>query len=327
MFIKNRRKMLSDYDIQKLRALPIESVAERLGLRVSRGRCLCPFHDDTRPSLMLNRSKNTYHCFVCGTGGSGPIDLVMKYLNKTFIEACYWLANEHNVIITADHNRRPLGTKHHAQSSGPGIDLAHLESVIANKTLTAEARRFLFDERRIREDVVAELGLSSISSPVPMSGNLSEGWFNAPSLLIPYRDMEGKLLSVQARYLGGEKGKPRFQFPRGSKCSIYNLPVLSQLSDGEPLFITEGASDCMAMLSARHKAIAIPSATLLKPEDVAMLKSVKTLTNIHICPDRDRPGEALALDLKQHFPQIMRHQLPEGYKDFGDYWKTRGYKI
>ena len=81
------------------------------------------------------------------------------------------------------------------------------------------------------------------------------------------------------------------------------------------------------MLSAGHKAIAIPSATLLKPEDVAMLKSVKTLTNIHICPDRDRPGEALALDLKQHFPQIMRHQLPEGYKDFGDYWKTRGYKI
>lgn len=327
MFIKNRRKMLSDYDIQKLRALPIESVAERLGLRVSRGRCLCPFHDDTRPSLMLNRSKNTYHCFVCGTGGSGPIDLVMKYLNKTFIEACYWLANEHNVIITADHNRHPSGTKHHAQSSGPGIDLAHLESVIANKTLTAEARRFLFDERRIREDVVAELGLSSISCPVPMSGNLSEGWFNAPSLLIPYRDMNGKLLSVQARYLGGEKGKPRFQFPRGSKCSIYNLPVLSQLSDGEPLFITEGASDCMAMLSARHKAIAIPSATLLKPEDVAMLKSVKALTNIHICPDRDRPGEALALDLKQHFPQIMRHQLPEGYKDFGDYWETRGYKI
>lgn len=319
--------MLSDYDIQKLRALPIESVAERLGLRVSRGRCLCPFHDDTRPSLMLRRDRNSYHCFVCGTGGSGPIDLVMKYLNKTFIEACYWLANEHNVIITADHNRHPSGTKHHPSPAGTGIDLAHLECLIARRTLTAEARRFLFDERRIREDVVAELGLSSISMPVPMSGNLCEGWFNAPSLLIPYRDMNGKLLSVQARYLGKEKGRPRFQFPRGSKCSIYNLPVLRTLADGEPLFVTEGASDCMAMLSAGHKAIAIPSATLLKPEDVAMLKSVKTLTNIHICPDRDRPGEALALDLKQHFPQIMRHQLPEGYKDFGDYWKTRGYRI
>ena len=319
--------MLSDYDIQKLRALPIESVAERLGLRVSRGRCLCPFHDDTRPSLMLRRDRNSYHCFVCGTGGSGPIDLVMKYLNKTFIEACYWLANEHNVIITADHNRHPSGTKHHPSPAGTGIDLAHLECLIARRTLTAEARRFLFDERRIREDVVAELGLSSISMPVPMSGNLCEGWFNAPSLLIPYRDMNGKLLSVQARYLGKEKGRPRFQFPRGSKCSIYNLPVLRTLADGEPLFVTEGASDCMAMLSAGHKAIAIPSATLLKPEDVAMLKSVKTLTIIHICPDRDRPGEALALDLKQHFPQIMRHQLPEGYKDFGDYWKTRGYRI
>ena len=99
--------------------------------------------------------------------------------------------------------------------------------------------------------------------------------------------------------------------------------MLRTLADGEPLFVTEGASDCWAMLSAGHKAIAIPSATLLKPEDVAMLKSVKTLTNIHICPDRDRPGEALALDLKQHFPQIMRHQLPEGYKDFGQWWAAQ----
>ena len=319
--------MLSDFDIQKLRALPIERVAERLGLRVSRGRCLCPFHDDSRPSLMFRRGKNSYHCFVCGAGGSGPIDLVMKYLNKTFIEACYWLANEHNVIITDENNQRQRRVTHHSSKNATPIDIAHLESVIANKILTAEARHFLFDERRIREDVVAELGLSSISSPVPMSGNLNEGWFNAPSLLIPYRDIDGRLMSVQARYLGRDKDKPRFQFPRGNNCGIYNLPVLRTLADGEPLFVTEGASDCWAMLSAGHKAIAIPSATLLKPEDVAMLKSVKTLTNIHICPDRDRPGEALALDLRKHFPQIMRHQLPEGYKDFGDYWKTRGYKI
>ena len=51
---------------------------------------LCPFHDDSHPSLSFKVSKNTFRCFVCGASG-GPIDLVMKYLNKDFKEACRWL--------------------------------------------------------------------------------------------------------------------------------------------------------------------------------------------------------------------------------------------
>ena len=37
---------MQQYEIQRLRDLPIEGVAERLGLRVTRHKCLCPFHDD-----------------------------------------------------------------------------------------------------------------------------------------------------------------------------------------------------------------------------------------------------------------------------------------
>ena len=86
-------------DIQKLRDLPIEGVAERLGLTVKKHKSLCPFHDDSHPSLSFNVSKNSYRCYVCGAHG-GTIDLAMKVLNKPFIEACQWLANEHNVILT-----------------------------------------------------------------------------------------------------------------------------------------------------------------------------------------------------------------------------------
>ena len=47
---------------------------------------------------------------------------------------------------------------------------------------------------------------------------------------------------------------------------------------GEALFITEGPSDCWAMLSAGHKAIAIPSATLLtKPVLDQLLQSLPPL--------------------------------------------------
>ena len=81
---------MQKYDIEKLRDLPIEGVAERLGLQVSRHKCLCPFHDDAHPSLSFRVNRNTFRCFVCGASG-GTIDLVMKCLGKGFREACRWL--------------------------------------------------------------------------------------------------------------------------------------------------------------------------------------------------------------------------------------------
>ena len=83
--------MLMDrIELQKLRDLPIEGVAERLGLRVERHKSLCPFHEDSHPSLSYRVSKNTYRCFVCGASG-GTIDLVMRHLHVDFMEACKWL--------------------------------------------------------------------------------------------------------------------------------------------------------------------------------------------------------------------------------------------
>ena len=77
-------------ELQKLRDLPIEGVAERLGLEVKKHKCLCPFHNDHHASMSFKVSRNTYRCFVCGASG-GPIDLVMRYLHLDFKEACRWL--------------------------------------------------------------------------------------------------------------------------------------------------------------------------------------------------------------------------------------------
>ena len=113
---------------------------------------------------------------------------------------------------------------------------------------------------------------------------------------------------------------PRFRFPYGSQCGIYNLQVLKLLTPGERLFITEGCSDCWAMLSAGHKAIAIPSATLLKPEDRDVLANISETFGVewHMFPDRDAPGERLFLQLKEILPSLIHHQLPLGCKDFGE---------
>ena len=329
---------MKKFEIDRLRSLPIESVAERLGLTVTKHKSLCPYHDDSHPSLSFSVSKNTFRCYVCGAHG-GTIDLAMKVLNKPFIEACQWLANEHNVILTewkpAEKKPRKTVTP----------DIPYLENLVRKPVIHSEASDFLFAERKIDPRVVRWLGISSIQLPTPMSGAPYErSFFNAPSLLIPYRDYNGNLLSVQARYLGNQSSLssalPRFQCPRGSKCTIFNLPILKLLKPGEPLFITEGVTDCMAMLSAGHKAIAIPSATLLTQKDIKMLKEFakglaekanpSTLTlnptplNLHMYPDADIPGEKLYFQLVGVANEIgacmVRHSLPHGFKDFGQWW-------
>ena len=301
-------------ELQKLRDLPIEGVAERLGLRVVRHKTLCPFHNDHHASLSFKVSKNTYRCFVCGASG-GTIDLVMRHLGKDFLEACRWLADEHNVILIEN------GKLKIENSAAPnGADGFNLQSSIFNLQryarfferpwLNDEARRFLFEERRLDARVVRWCRLTSWKD--------RQG---VPWLQTPYYDTDGRLIGVQNRNL--IKGAlPRFRFPQGSQCSVYNLPVLKLLNPGEALWITEGCSDCWAMLSAGHKAIAIPSATLLTNEVRSKMEEVRDQLSIsfHMYPDRDAPGERLFLQLQQMLPSLEHHQLPPGCKDYSDYY-------
>ena len=183
--------------------------------------------------------------------------------------------------------------------------------------LNDEARHFLFDERRLDPRVVRWCRLTSWRDKQGVA------W-----LQIPYYDREGKLVGIQNRNLGltlqGEVrgGAPRFRFPQGSECGIYNLPVLNMLRAGEPLYITEGCSDCWAMLSAGHKAIAIPSATLLKRKDAEQLSAFhfQHSTPFIMYPDRDEPGERLFMQLKELLPNLEHRQLPPDCKDFGEYY-------
>ena len=299
---------MDKFELQKLRDLPIEGVAERLGLRVKMHKCLCPFHDDHHASLSFKVSKNTYRCFVCGASG-GPIDLVMRYLNKEFLDACRWLADEHNVII----ENGKWNIENEAQKVQSSIfNPQYYERYFERPWLNDEARRFLFDERRLDPRVVSWCRLTSWKDKR-----------GVPWLQIPYYDREGKLVGVQNRNLV-RGASPRFRFPQGAECTIYNLPVLNLLKPGEALYITEGCSDCWAMLSAGHKAIAIPSATLLKQKDMELLSifNIQYSIKFHMYPDRDEPGERLFLQLKQLLPNLEHHQLPPNCKDFSDYYLT-----
>lgn len=312
-------KLMEKYEIEKLRNLPIVGVAERLGLKVKKKRTLCCFHDDHTPSMHLNIAKNNFRCYACGAHGD-VISLCQQVLGVSFYEACKWLANENNILLT---EYKPKTEKVIEQA--PPLDIRHLSMLVAQPYLNDEARRFLFDERHIHPAVVKWLGLSSISSAVPMSASLRGSWFNAPSLLIPYRTIDSRLATVQARYLGSDH-KPRFQFPKARMpVHIFNLPVLTRLRDGEELQICEGTSDCMAALSSGVKAVSIPSATLLSHSDMQLLSTyVSPSSKLIVYPDQDDAGERLYEELVHVANDIgrclIRRDLPKGCKDFGDYW-------
>ncbi len=401
--------MLDKSTTQRLRSLPVEAVAERLGLRVVRHKSLCPFHDDHHASLSYSPSRNTFRCFVCDARG-GTIDLVMRHLNMSFPDACRWLANGTNIILDTYRPRTPT-----VDRPARPFDATRYARLFEHPWLSDEARTFLFTERRLNPRVVSWCRLTS------WTDRQGTHW-----LQTPYFDASGQLIGLQNRNLDygkqkgdegeetgadnkqgqgvegkqeqaidgkqgqavegeqgqgsegkqgqgsegkqgqavedkqgqavegkqgqaveGEQGQaveskqgqgvegkgkqgqgsecreaPRFRFPYGSRCTVYNLPVTAMLRHWEPLFITEGCSDCWAMLSAGHKAIAIPSATLLSQADKALLRDLaqRLGTSFHMFPDRDAPGERLFMQLREVLPGLQHHQLPVDCKDFAEYY-------
>ena len=305
---------MNKIDLAEIRATPIEEVAENLGIGIVRHMALCPFHNDKHPSLHFDLKKNRYKCFACGASGN-VIDLVMRYNNMEFKEAINWIGNKE--VNTAKDNAYEK-----KESREEAVDIEYLEVLMKNVCINEDAARFLFDERRIDSRVVEWCGLSSVSSDTPC-WRWGKAFYDAPSLLIPYRDVDGKLLTVQGRYLGKEK-KPRFKFPHGSQAGMYNKQVIATLKKGDELWITEGPSDCWAMMSAGRKAVAIPSATSLTAGDLRLLgDGLQKGVSLHMAPDNDRPGMELFKTLKRHFPDLQGHVLPDGVKDFGEMWKLK----
>lgn len=85
----------------------LNEVARRLGIETERRgsqlSALCPFHQDTRPSLRFfpadNGSPEHFHCFSCGAHGHA-IDLVKQVQSVEFLPAVQWLAQNFGIRST-----------------------------------------------------------------------------------------------------------------------------------------------------------------------------------------------------------------------------------
>ena len=352
--------MIQKYDIQKLRELDILQVADLLGMGLRNKRALCIHHDDHHPSLAFNVKKNTCHCYSCGFSAD-TIGLVRERLNLGFSEACRWLADHFDVyiadekygnsaryadkcadkkVLTASDRRLASLRAHFAEThvshgyvAPSSVDVEFYQQMFRQMHLSESGRRFLFEERLLSSEALKVCQIVSTEQSVCMA-RVGCGVFDGPSLIFPYFDQEGRLVSVQSRYLGKPKSEsssdmdkvsfdevkpkeiPRFKFAPGSHRMIYGLDRLKDYPSDEPLLITEGPSDCWTALTLGIHAIAIPSATLFDRRFQGLLAG----RNLHIFPDQDEAGLSLYFELKKALPSLVYHQLPEGCKDLSEYY-------
>ncbi len=333
--------------IDRLNKLPIEEVADKLGLEVKKHKALCFMHKDHNPSLTFSITKNIYKCWVCGNGG-GPIKLVQDREGWDFPKACIWLGKEFNIWWPEENgDRKTLKRAIKKVQLSKNIKETFMFDeeiytwLINNAKLLEPAKEFLFLKRHLKEDVVQKLRIGSIVNPDIIIDNLvkifGEGmclktglikrgnyglyfYFYTPCLLFPYYDQDGRLIGVQSRYLGTNEKVPRFQFLSSQKTRLYNLPILNNLKRGDKLYISEGITDCLALLSDDLNAVAIPSATILPMEDLVLLKNY----DLHMYPDQDEPGQNAFMALRRffvnHYSMIKIGKLPKGVKDYCDFY-------
>lgn len=334
--------------IEQLKNIPILSVCQLLNIHVYRGNkihCISPNHPDENPSLRINIAKNYWKCFSCGECGD-VITFVMVATGLEFKDSCQWLASNFNILypqfFSYKYRRvqvQPQSRKIEKGKTGDSFkpDIEVMSWIVSQGILSDEAKRFLFDGRKLSLNVIESLHIFSISDKdrfikaivnafgedrcikshllTRSFGQLS-CCFLLPAIIFPFYDENGDLVTLQSRTLFPQKPSDRFRFPKESPIIPYNLQSLSNLEAYDTVYITEGVTDCLAHLSEGHNAIAFPGAQSFSPQYAHLLERF----TLKMYPDNDDAGQSLYSKLADSIQtSVFRLKLPDEVKDYSGY--------
>ena len=128
---------------------------------------LCPWHDDTRPSLQVNPERQSFKCWVCDIGGD-IFSFVMKMEGVEFPEALAMLAERAGIALKPTRGRlRPSGDTGRKAGAVPGDGLGRRAVSISACSSAPEAepaRRYLAERQHFgREHRAVPSGLRARS--------------------------------------------------------------------------------------------------------------------------------------------------------------------
>ena len=150
-----KRRVLDATDIVRL-------IGEQVTLR-SKGKeylGLCPFHEDTNPSMYVSPAKQIYKCFSCGAGGDA-FSFVMDYHKMSFPEALRYLAERNGIELPEYQQRSEPGdaeTGRDALRSANDAGLRFFRKQLADEAAGQVARDYL-NRRGVSDAMIEAFGL------------------------------------------------------------------------------------------------------------------------------------------------------------------------
>lgn len=335
-----------NFDIDKLKQIPILDIANRLGINVRRNKAMCfKGHDRKTPSLSFSPQKNLWHCFGCDAGGNN-ITLIKEYYGYTSKEAIAWLEREFNLSPSLYFGKRVIPERtvkiETTQLDNVKVDFKPdveiYESFFSRCSLSIQGKTYLrkrgYTEKTIEKfnikDVIDTKNeetrlLKNFGATRLLKSGLMVKRYNKNRLiwwdhtiLFPFIE-RNKIIYIQGRRILSEH--PKYMGLCGVIKPLYNQDVLNNLPVGNVVCICEGITDTLTASQAGLTAVGVLGALSFRKEWCDILNKFR----IVIIPDADSAGEIFERKIREAFLGKGRavdvFRLPRGC-DLTDLLKT-----
>lgn len=311
---------------------------------------VCPFHDDTNPSMSVSKDKQIYTCFSCGATGN-VFRFVMDYENITFPEAVKLVAEKAGLPIQLDIHTKKKYTAH----LEPLYEMYELSEKLyqnnINTALGVEAKRYLskrdIDDSIIREfgiglalqqrDVLTKLFVSKhyryedmLRSGLIIKNDYGYLDIYCDRIMFPLWDITGKIVGYSGRIY---KGDGNFKYINTKETEIFKKGEMlynyhrakDEARRINTVLIMEGFMDVIRAYSVGIKNVVATMGTAVTKEHVVLLK--RMAKNIILVFDGDAAGakatyacanELLAVGITPKIVRLEENLDPDEYiKKYG----------
>jgi DNA primase len=306
--------------------------------------CPIPHHSHSgrgNPSLSVDLERGLFHCFSRDEGG----DCIRFYElmhNVGFVRAVHEMAKE--LGLPEHDSQMPLISRaapdaetveYQEEPIAPGrlsiICEAFLEA--CRREEQSEGRNYLarrgIDEKSMRHAGVTYFPrrayrrvMRRMLDEFPLDELQRSGLFNRQSHLTFYRHrllfpfyVEGRALYLQARTTASGV-EPRWHNMRGSVPSFYNVDALEDLNSNEVVYLVEGFTDTLTLLTHEFAAVGLVGAGGMKEEWLAPLGRFSVVAAL----DPDAAGERAAARYQEMFAvrgmRLVQLELPTDVNEF-----------
>lgn len=268
---------------------------------------VCPFHDDTNPSMSVSKDKQIYKCFSCGASGN-VITFVMDYEKVDFKEALNILAKRKGLTLASKYVKN-VPNKYDKYYKMYDLALKLYQNNI-NSSLGEVAIKYL-ENRSITKDLIKhfKIGLSldkdNLTKVLTQKGytvkeledyglgnGLHDLYLNR--IMFPLFDTNNNVVGFSGRiynHVDSSKYINTKETPIFKKGEmLYNYYSAKEaIRYSKNLILVEGFMDVIRLYSIGLKNVVALMGTALTNNQINLLKRLSS--NIYLCLDGDGAGQ------------------------------------